>query len=249
MPRYLNQVIAIEADTRKATARRLTDAHHALARPGMLEGIEKTYRPRDEEGVQLPPEIGRVQATVLEMTLATHDALVDLFNIAAARDFTNGPDDTLGAVSDVVVGDQVLIEKAPVSYLLWLERQLDDLHTFASKLPTHDPSTEWTLRDPRGVYQSEPVLTTRQEKQLRSIELAPATKEHPAQVRAYEEPVTVGMWTTVKLTGGIPVAERAELVGRINRLRQAVHSARETANRVEAADPRPGERLLSYIFG
>lgn len=246
--RYLNQVVAIETDVRNAASRRLTEAHHALQRDGMLEGIERTYRPRDDEGTALPPEIGRVQTTVQEMIEATREALVDLFDITASRDFTNGPGDS-GAVADVVVGDQVLVEKAPVAHLLWLERQLDGLHTFASKLPTHDPSTTWALRDPRGVYESEQLVTTRQEKQLRSVELSPATKEHKAQVHAYEEPVVVGYWTTVKLTGAIPVAERAELVARINHLRRAVHAARETANRVEALDPRPGERLLSYIFG
>jgi hypothetical protein len=246
--RRLNQVLAIEKDIRQATMRKLTDAHHALQRPGMLEGIDKTYRPRDDDGVQLPPELGRVQATVTEMIEATREALVDLFDVTAARDFSNGPGDS-GAVADVVVGDQVLIEKAPVAYLLWLERQLDNLHTFATKLPVHDPSTRWTLRDPRGVYQSEPVQTTRTEKQLRSIELSPATKEHKAQVHPYEEHVVVGFWTTVKLTGSIPIAERAALVQRIDRLRQAVHSARETANSVEAADPAPGTRLVSYIFG
>lgn len=252
--RYLNQVVAIEKDVRQATQRKITDAHHALQRPGMLEGIQKTYRPRDDEGVQLPPEIGRVQATVQEMIEATREALIDLFDITAARDFTNGPmvevdGGVYVAVADVVVGEEVLVENAPVAYLLWLERQLDDLHTFVGKLPTHDPSTTWSLVDPRGVYESAPVETTRTEQQLRAVELSPATKEHKAQVQPYQENVVVGFWTTVKLTGAIPLAERAALIQRINRLRQAVHAARETANRVEALDPRPGQRLISFIFG
>lgn len=247
--RYLNQVVAIEKDVRVATRRRLTDAHHALQKPAMLEGIRKEYQRRDEDGAALPPEHGRVQKTVKEMVDETRDALVSLFDITAARDFTNGPGEDGDAVADVVVGEEALVARAPVAYLLWLEKQLDDLHTFASKLPVHDPSTEWTLEDPRGVWASEPVKTARTEQQLRAIELSPATKEHKAQVQPFQENVMVGTWTTTKLTGAIPVEERAMLVQRIERLRQAVHAARETANRVEVVEPRVGERLVSYIFG
>lgn len=253
MTKYLNQVVAIEADVRKATMRRLTDVHHALQKPALLEGISKEYQPKDADGDTLPSESLRVQATVKEILDATREALVRLFDVTATRDYANGPRyDGTGApiaVADVVVGEDILVKNAPVSYLLWLERQLDNLHTFASKLPVHDSVTDWTLVEPRGVYRSTPVQTTRSQQVVKALELSAATREHKAQVQAINEQVVVGTWTTTRFTGALPINERSELVQRIERLREAVHAARETANRVEVEEVKVGERIASYIFG
>lgn len=247
MPKYLGQVVAIEHDVRKRAARKLTEAHHALQARQMLEGITREYQPRFEEGEQLPPEGVRVQVTVNEMIEATEQALIELFDITAARDFTNGPGNS-GAVADVRVGDSVLVEKAPVPFLLWLDRQLDDLSTFINKLPTHDPSTEWDLEEPRGVYKSTPVQTARQVNQPKSFITVAETDRHPAQYQLVNEPVMAGTWTTIRYTGSIPVSQKARMQQRLATLRKAVTAAREEANRVEAVEPRVGVPIMSYIF-
>lgn len=246
MPKYLGQAVAIENDVRKATARLLTDAYHALQKPAMLEGLARDYQPKVDGGEQLPSEGVRVQATVAEMVIATRDALANLFDATAARDFTNASG---SAYADVKVDGDVLIEKAPVPYLLWMQKQLDDLETFARKVPTHDPATDWTLEDPRGVYKSTPVETARQVQVPRANVIVPATEKHPAQVQAYNENVMVGTWTVVKKTGAIPVAEQAALVQRIQKLKRAVQVAREEANRIQATEPAVGVRVMEYIFG
>lgn len=248
--KYLGQVVAIEADVRKATLRELTDAHRALGKPVLIEGLEQTYQKRFEEGADLPPEGNQVQYTVKEMIDATRASLIRMFDATAARDYTNaGVGIGDGApVADVVVEDIVLVENAPVPYLLWLEKQLDDLMTFARKLPTHDPSTTWELEDPRGVYRSAPVRTSRTTPEPRSIVVVPPTGPHPAVTRDYVENVVQGYWTKVRKTGAIPVEERARLVRRIETVQRAVKMAREKANRADAVEPRVGERVMSYLF-
>lgn len=248
MPKYLGQILAMEKQTRDKTRRRLTDAHHGLDHQAMLMGITKEYEPAIDDGEQLPPEGTLVQVTVKEMIDRTRDALVKLFDITAARDFTNGPG-AEGPVADVIVGEQVLIEKAPVPYLLWLEKQLEGLTTFAAKLPVLDAAKEWELDEPRGVYRTPVTWTARQTRVPKSLIAAPATKEHPAKVHIYEEAVTVGKWKTVHYSGAVKPSERAELLQRIERLQEAVHVAREKANRSVAVEPEFGERLVSYIFG
>lgn len=246
MPKYLGQIVAIEKDVRRTTAQQLAAARHPLDAPAMLEGISREYQPRDDDGEQLPSEGVRVQATVAELVDSTRDALVRLLDVTAARDFTNASGT---AVADVRVDGEVLIEAAPVPYLLWLEKQLAELEALARRLPTHDPATEWTLEDPRGVYKSTPVRTARQVQQPRANVIVPPTEKHPAQVQTWGENVMVGTWTTVKKTGAIPVADQARLVQRIQALQRAVHLAREEANRVEAIEPAIGARVLEYIFG
>lgn len=249
MPKYLGQVVAIQKDVLKSTTRQLTDAHHALQKPAMLEGLSREYQPRFEDGEQLPAEHQRVQATVKEMVDATRDALVRMFDATAARDYTNGPGGPTEALADVKVDGEVLVAKAPVPYLLYLEKQLTDLETFARKLPTHDPATDWTLESPRGVWKAAPVQTSRTVQVPRANVIVPATPQHPAQVQTYAENVVTGIWTLVKKTGSIPIAEQAALVGRIQKLQRAVHIAREEANRAEALEPQVGARVLEYIFG
>ena len=57
----LNQIIAVEKGIKSRSFQELTEAHHALQKPALLSGISRTYRPRDEEGEQFPPESTRVQ--------------------------------------------------------------------------------------------------------------------------------------------------------------------------------------------
>jgi len=50
-----------------------------------------------------------------------------------------------------------LLADVPVTYLLFLEKQLTDLRTFVDKLPVLDPSVVW-LQDPSsGDWRSEPA--------------------------------------------------------------------------------------------
>ncbi|NOK58124.1 MAG: hypothetical protein GFH25_541186n388 [Chloroflexi bacterium AL-N10] len=52
----LNQIIAIEKGVKSRSFQELTEAHHSLQKPTLIAGIARTYRPKDEEGEQLPPE-------------------------------------------------------------------------------------------------------------------------------------------------------------------------------------------------
>jgi hypothetical protein len=43
------------------------------------------------------------------------------------------------------VNGKVVLEKVPVTHLLFLEKQVMNLHTIVSKLPTLDPAEKWTF--------------------------------------------------------------------------------------------------------
>lgn len=246
MAKYLSQVIGICDDVAKDSQRRITEAHHALQHPAMLEGIERKYSPLQENGQQLPDEGTLVQITAAEMIAETRAALARVFDATAARDFTNAGD--TGAVADVKTGDQVLVEKAPVPYLLWMINQLNDITTFVKKLPVQDAGTEWTLHDERGVYQSPPSQSFRTEKKPQRLILFEPTKEHEGKAEVYSETFNVGVWTQVKFTGALPAHQRAAMLRRVEQLREAVTEAKNEANRVEAKDPRPGAAVMSFIF-
>src|SRR3712207_71454 len=94
----LNQIIAVEKGIKSRSFQELTDAHHALQKPSLLAGIARTYRPKDEEGEQLPPESTRVQVRAEDIIRQTAEIMTRLFDITATKDWTN-----CKARADVVV--------------------------------------------------------------------------------------------------------------------------------------------------
>ncbi len=136
----LNQIIAVEKGIKSRSFQELTEAHQALQKPALLAGISRTYRPKDEEGEQLPPESTRVQIKADDIIRQTTESLTKLFDATAAKDWTN-----CNAKADVVVDGQTLLAQVPATYLLFLEKQLVDLHTFVKKLPVLDASETWNF--------------------------------------------------------------------------------------------------------
>ncbi len=246
MTKYLGQAIAIEADTRKATKRKLTDAYHALQAKDAFEGIVGEYQPLVDGAEQLPDEGKLVQATAEDLITEAYHALAKMLDATAARDYTNASGT---AKADVIVNGQTIIKDAPVSYLLWLEKELEDIRTFVQNIPVHSPTTTWELAEgTRGIYKSAPAKTARQVQQHKVVTLAPATEHHPAQVQLVAEAVTHGIWTRTRFTGAVPVSRREGILSRIAALKTALHVAREQANRVEALTPAVGSQVLNYIF-
>jgi hypothetical protein len=240
----LNQIIAIEKGTKSRSFQELTDAHHALQKPALLAGIARTYRPKDEEGEQFPPESTKVQVKAEEIIRQTAEIMTKLFDVTATKDWTN-----CKARADVVVDGKTLLAQVPATYLLFLEKQLVDLHTFIRKLPILDASETWTFDASADCWATEPMQTVKTKKIPRNHVKAEATDKHPAQVEVYYEDVVVGNWKTTKFSGALPAKRVNELLERVERLQQAVKFAREEANNIEADEQKVGKQIFDYLFG
>ena len=240
----LNQIIAVEKGVKSKSFADLTDAHHAVQKTGPLAGISRSYQPKDEEGEQLPPESTRVQLKAEEILRAVAGSLTRLFDVTATKDWSN-----LTARADIVVDGQTIAREVPVTYLLFLEKQLVDLHTFVKKLPVLDAAESWTRDDSTDSWKTDPVRTIRTKKVPRNHVKAEATEKHPAQVDVYYEDVAVGYWTTVKFSGALPAKRVNDILDRVLKLQTAVKFAREEANNVEVVDQRVGGAVFGYLFG
>ena len=134
-------------------------------------------------------------------------------------------------------------------YLLFLEKQLTDLHTFVHKLPVLDPSEAWRFDASQDCWASEPAETSKTKKVPRNHVKAEATEKHPAQVEVYHEDIVVGYWKTVKFSGALPAARVRELLERVERLQKAVKMAREEANGAVVENTKSGDKVFGYLFG
>jgi hypothetical protein len=240
----LNQIIAVVNGKKTKTQKAVTDVYHNLQKPTLFEGIARSYRPSTEDGETFPPEKKLVQYKVKDAVAEVRNALTELWDVTATQDWAN-----CKAVADVKLDGKALLLKVPVSHLLFLEKQLTDLHTFVSKLPTLDSTEKWTYSDEQDAYVSDETRTNKTKKVMRNHEKAPATDKHPAQVEVYTEDVKVGEWSTLKFSGAVPAKRKNELLERVARLQEAVKFAREEANNLEVDNQSVAAPLLDFVFG
>lgn len=240
----LNQAIAIlnsvKADAKKAT----TKIYQLAQKSDLFSGISRTYEPAHEDGFNYPSEQNNLQLKSEDLIKQFSEALIELFDIAATQDWGNTQ-----AIADVVVGDKVILTAVPVSYLLFLEKQLTDIKTFVLALPIQDISEEWIKNSQLDCYSTEPKYTTKTKRVVKPVVLYEATKEHPAQVKEASEDIPEGKWKTVKFTGAITRSQQNDLIKRVDLLSRAVVFARETANSIEVTKKDVATPVFSYLFG
>ena len=235
MPK-LNQIVAVVSGQKTEAYRVITDAHKRRLKPDLLNGLTRNYRPLKEDGEQLPPEIKRVQITVPEVVGEVRAAMSTMFDAVLTQDVGN----TL-AHADIKVGDNVVLAKVPLTYLLFLEKQVTDLETFVGDLPTLDPAESWKEDADIGGYQTEPYDTLKTAKVYETHVAHPPTEHHPAQVQTYTVDKTIGVWTNIKKSGAIRVQDKNSMLARVRALKDAIRVAREEANSIDVEQKKAGK--------
>lgn len=239
----LNQIIAIEKGVKNTTNRVITDAYHEFQKGAPLNGISRNYQPRDDAGDTLPAESTLVQVKVDTLLDEAIKAWTRLYDVTITKDTANTK-----ATADVVVDGTTVLSSVPVTYLLFLEKQLTDWQTMVRKLPTLDPAENWSYDTASDTWKADAVKTTRTKKVPRNHVKAEATDKHQAQVEMYFEDVIVGDWTTVKSSGALPASRVNALFDRAEALREAVKKAREEANSYEITDVAAGRAVFDFLL-
>ncbi len=241
----LHQILAIESGVRNQTKKDITALHHALKKKDLLFGLTKVYEPLDEEGEQIPEEQKLLQVRTPEALRLASQAFVEIFDITAARDFAN-----CEAKADVVLEDgTVILNQVPAIYLLWMEKQLTDLHTFVSELPTLPTDAEWEFDDQQNAFKSQEIKTARKLKTPYPLVLSPATDKHPANVIEKTKEEVVGYFKATRYSGAMKVQDVSRMKGRVEKLQRAVKFAREQANTVDAPKQNIGSKITEFVFG
>jgi hypothetical protein len=239
----LNQTIAISNGIKTNSEKILTKEYQLLQKDELLSGISRKYNPSKEDGEKLPPEDKKVQHTVDKSIKEISKALKELINIVATQDVAN-----CKAVANVNIKDKIILKYVPVTHLLFLEKQLINLHTYIGKLPILDAGEDWKYDETQGCYRSATRSTARTQKIPEVIVKYQATKEHPAQVEIYPKDVQVGIWENVKYSGCIEKSKRDEYLEKVEELQKAIKIAREEANSIDVSPMEFGEAILNFVF-
>lgn len=239
----MHQVIALVSGKKTKTQQTLTQAHRWV--PEALSGLVKSYTPLDaESNDRVPDEKKLVQVKVNDVIKSVTNDLVDYFNLVSMQEKTNQT-----AKASVFIDDKVILNDVPVTTLLFLEKQLTDLRTFVSNIPTLPVDKEWKFDSTKNCYVTDVFNQIRTKKVKKVLERSPATDKHPAQTEVYDSDEMVGTYATVYMSGAVTVANKTATLERIEKLSNAVKIAREEANSVEAAKSDIGKSIMQYVFG
>lgn len=244
MTAKLNQVIAIEKGIKSRVYSEVGEIDKVLQKPDLFNGFAKEYRKFDEDGEDLPPERKRVQHVVKDEMRRVAKLSTEWMDVTARKDWAN-----CEARADIVLADDIILRSVPVTYLLFLEKQLTDLRTMVGRIPVLDDSENWTYDEASGLFKTDVARTHRTKKVPKPIVLYPATEQHPAQTQLYTEDVLAGHWHTTRHSGAMTKPDKEKLAERVEKLLQAVKAAREEANGADAPDDsRVGDAVFGYLF-
>lgn len=239
----LNQIIAVAQSKKAAAKKALERAYHLLQKTELYQGLEKSYQPQDEDGEQLPPESKRVEYKVSEVLDSIREDWTNMVDVVVTNDTGNSQ-----AKANIKVGDQLVAENVPVTSLIFLEKQLTDLHSLIGVCPTLSTSDSWKFNQEGELWESETYQTHRTKKEQRPIVLYDATETHPAQCQLITQDKVVGFWNAKKLSGAISDKDKRDILKKVSGLKEAVVKAREEANSTEVENVNIGDSILDYLL-
>lgn len=240
----LNQIVAVVSGKKSRCEKEFGELNKIIQKPELFMGISRQYSPLREDGESLPPESKIPQKSIMGIITQVEELLTGIINAVATQEYGN-----CGAKADIVVDGTIIVPEVPVTVLLYLEKQLNDIYTFVGNLPTYDPTEQWEWNENESAYKTRPTQTMRTKKEQKVVVLYQATDKHPAQVQLVGEDITAGHWTTVKSTTVLSPANRIGMLQRIEKLQDAVKVAREEANSIEIDQQHVAAPILKYIFG
>lgn len=242
MPK-LNQINAILTSRKGDVEKEVTEIYKLVQKDSLFEGRERTYRPMDEEkGQKLPAESQRVQQRASDLIRRCVAKMTEIWGLVYTQDCGNQT-----AFADIKVDGQVILSAVPVTTLLYLDKQLNDLETLVSKLPTPNPAEEWNYDANSGLLRSKAAESIRTSKEPTVIVKYDATDKHPAQTELFTKDIPVGTWTQILYSGAITTDRKESLLTKIRKMQAAVKEAREQANLTEA-EKRSVKPIFEFIF-
>jgi len=185
-----------------------------------------------------------------EMTTTVKDRLdwyrksaTNLFDAILQKDATNQL-----ASADVIVEGRTLLTGVPATTLLMLESKLQDLRKVYASAPTISAAVAWEWDTNENLWKTkDPMVAFSTKKTAKAVVLYEATKEHPAQVKEVFEDVPIAKVTKEAFSGMWTSAEKALVLGRLDKLLAAVKKARQRANEQEVVERHIGDYIFDYL--
>lgn len=240
----ISQCLALEKSLKTEENKEGGSLLRTLAKPEPFSGQLRFYTPREDGGETRPREDKKVVSSAKDLLSKFSDLFRRRMNITCTKDQGNA-----SARANVVVDGVVVLADCPPTMLLTLEQKVQEIQGLLVNVTTLPPEENWAVDPNTGLYKSEPDQKASTKKIERVVELSAATDKHPAQVQLRPEDVTVGTWTTIKLSSALTIPEKTALLERCSKLLAALKMAREEANQYRLKESDAGTRVANFLFG
>lgn len=246
----LHELLAVEKEAKEVFAKILEETSKTFSqRSSHFVESRKSYSPFNDEDKDRPDEeFTPMVTTVREKLDYAQDHIVRFMDIEIQKERANQK-----ASADIVVElpdgtTQVILEKAPVTFLVQMESVLERIRKVYSDIPTIDPAKVWSLDPTReGVWKSDQVERIRTKKMPTVIEKAKASDKFPAQVEIVQTDEAVGKWIQTFACGSLSPKQKSQILSRIDRLLGGIKIARAKANAQEIESCKIGQLIFKYI--
>lgn len=157
------------------------------------------------------------------------------------------------AKADIILDDgTILLLGVPSTSLLRMEHRIVEVRDLVHAIPTLDPAKgfEPDASEGVGIYRAREVQKTKTNKVQKHIVVVQPTKEHPAQVAVVSEDVPIGYIHEQEWSSLITVADKGDMLDRVERLVRAIKAARARANDIEldVKQNKIGNVVMKYVF-
>lgn len=245
----LHELLAVDANLKGQAQKCRIELQSTLEKKRHLFAQKLvTFTPLAEGAPAETREQSDIQTTVKKEVEWLSNIIRKAIDASYAIDIANTT-----AKADVILEDgTTLLKDVPATALLQLEKRVKEIAEFIHTIPTLDPAKGFELDSTReaGIYKAREVLKSSTQKVQEPLTLAPATKEHPAQVQLVTKDVKVGTIQELEWSALVTPALKAELLERSEALFRAVTQARSRANDIEvdAKTHKIGKKLLDFVF-
>lgn len=239
----LNQLIAVLQSVKANASKSKTEVYQLCQKNTLFQGLSRTYQSREEDGFIYPPESQKLTLKADELVEKFVQSCSEFLDLAATQDYANTE-----AKATIAIDGQTIIADVPVSYLLFLEKQLQDMKTFIAALPVLSIDKDWQHDPNRGCYVTSPKETVKTKKITDFVVAYEATEHHPAQIKEVSKDVVEGIWSLIEFSGALPQDRVNLMMRRVDMLQKAVIQAREAANSQEVQQRQVANAVFSYLF-
>lgn len=246
----LHELLSVEKDAKDVFTKILDETMKTFKQrtTHFLES-SKTYVPFKEDDKDLPDEeFVPMVTTVKDKLDYAQKSMVRLMDIELQKERANqqatadvsveGPDGTL----------KVILEKAPVAFLVQMESVLERVRTLYQNVPTLDPTKVWKEDETReNTWVSIPVERIRTKKVPKVIVKSEGNDKFQPQTEIVYSDEPVGTWTQKFACGGFSPKQKSERLARIDSLIVGIKIARAKANAQLVEKARIGQSFFNYI--
>ena len=244
MPNKLYELLAIEQDRKNKANESLGEAKKTFVKNDPhFDGMIKKYVAIEDDAEQIPDETKEMVKTVKHQLEELQENVVAALDATLSKEETNASNT---AKAELVVGETSFGVFSATS-LLALEANLSKILDLYQNIPVLDSTKKWSFDSQRSVYKTEEEVKFRSIKRPQVIVKYEATDKHPAQTELLYLDFQVGKYETTYFSGKITIAQKIEMIKRLEKLIEAVKIARAKANSVEVQNIKLGDKIFNFL--